>query len=190
MKKAIKRSIIILSLLAVSLLAGFGWEFIATQIDKRTHPIKYEEQVTKYAGLFAVPEEIVYAVIRTESSFRSDAVSVKGAVGLMQITPDTFEWLMTKTGESLDIGMLYNPDTNIKYGTYLLSMLHSEFGDWQLTYAAYNAGRSRVRNDWMMNPEYISENGEIIYIPFEETRNYIKKVTNSAQTYKKLYFTT
>ena len=183
----IKRTVIIISIIIVSIGLGFAYEKVTVAIEKKSHPLMYEEFVNKYSQEYEVPPEIIYSVINTESGFKSDVVSSKGAVGLMQITNDTFDWLMTKTGESLSDGLLYDPETNIKYGTYLLKYLYNEFNDWDLVFAAYNAGLNRVKNDWMNNPDYIKD-GEIQNIPFDETRNYIKKVNNNKDVYKKLYF--
>ena len=186
-----KRTIIIILIIAAAVGLGYLYETALMILEKRSYPLNYEEFVEKYAVEYNVPREIIYSVIRTESSFRSNAESHKGAVGLMQITPDTFDWLMTKTGESLDRGLLYDPNTNIKYGTYFLRYLFIEFGDfednWNLVFAAYNAGLNRVKSDWMRNPEYIQD-GKILYIPFPETRNYIEKVNSAIKIYRRLYF--
>lgn len=86
---------------------------------------------------YAVPEEVIYAVMSVESNFKSDAQSSKGAIGLMQITPDTFTWLCSKNNASdTNPELLYNPETNIRYGTYFLSLLYSEFGVWDTAFAA------------------------------------------------------
>lgn len=182
-----KRTITIIIIIFVSIGLGYAYEQIALNLEKRSHPLLYEEYVEKYSRDYSVPPEIIYSIINTESAFKSDVVSIKGAVGLMQITPDTFDWLMNKMGENLSDGLLYDPNTNIKYGTYFLRYLHNEFDDWDIAFAAYNAGLNRVKNEWMKNPEYIKD-GKIMYIPFEETRNYVKKVNNNREIYKKLYF--
>lgn len=183
-----KKSFAIIFILVLAAVFASMWVFIEGAILKKTHPIKYSEAVEKYSAEYAVPKEIVYAVIRTESSFESDAVSSKGAIGLMQITPETFEWLKTKIGTddaSLSSDMLYNPEMNIKYGTYFLSLLYTEYGVWDTVYAAYNAGRSKA-NEWLKNSEY-SSNGKIINIPYKETAGYVEKVKKAAENYKELY---
>lgn len=183
-----KKSFIILLILLLA--AGFAtlWVFIEDMILENSHPVKYGEYVEKYSSLYAVPEEIVYGVIKTESGFKSDAVSPKGAIGLMQITPDTFEWLRFKMGEndsSSTSDLLYNPEINIKYGTYFLSLLYTEFGIWDTAYAAYNAGRGKV-NEWLKNPQN-NDNGKLMNIPYKETSDYVKKVSRAVENYKKIY---
>lgn len=187
MKNALSRSIAIIIILILSVIAGFVIDDICDAIDRKTHPIKYSEYVEKYSKMYSVPKEIIYATIRTESEFASNAVSSVGAIGLMQMMPDTFKWLCEKNGESLEEGMLYDPETNIRYGTYYLSYLYSEFGLWETVYAAYNCGPGRVK-EWQTNEEYADENGVLEKIPFKETREYVKKVSKAVDIYKKLYF--
>lgn len=180
-----KKSIIIILLLVISAAIGFGWDYLYGQYELRTHPMEYRDIINEYTSEYGVPEEIVYSVINNESSFRIDAESHAGAIGLMQITPDTFDWLKMKTGEKLDVGMLYDPKINIKYGILFLSILHAEFNDWELSFAAYNAGLNRVKYDWLLNEEYIKD-GKIVKLPFEETDNYVKRVTKDVPVYKRL----
>ena len=103
-----KRAIIILLLLAAAIGVGFGVEQGILAVERRTHPRLYRELVEYYAARYSVPEEIIYAVIRTESSFRSSAISPRGAIGLMQITPDTFNWLNWRRTNQWDIEHDYN----------------------------------------------------------------------------------
>ncbi|MEE0835949.1 MAG: lytic transglycosylase domain-containing protein [Clostridia bacterium] len=149
-----------------------------------THPVLYEEYIEKYAEEYTVPEEIIYAVINTESSFDSSALSGAGAMGLMQITKETFWWLLSKNGEDISVEKLYDPETNIKYGTYFLSILYEEYGSWDTVYAAYNAGRSRV-NSWLSDNE-ITKNGKLVNIPYPETAQYVNRVSRNVTEYSKL----
>ena len=181
-----KKSLIFIFLIALSVAIGLGWDWAYEQVELRRYPLEHTDLVDAYAEEYRVPREVVYAVIHTESSFRIEAQSHAGAIGLMQITPDTFDWLKLKMGERLDIGTLYDPNVNIKYGTYFLSMLYSEFNSWEVALAAYNAGLNRVKNDWILNEEYILD-GKVIKLPYEETENYVRKVMKGIQIYKKLY---
>ena len=140
-----------------------------------------------YAEQYGVPETVVYAVIKTESNFDSGAVSSAGAVGLMQMMPETFEWLTDEIlFDHLESGMLYDPETNIKYGTYLLSRFYDRYGDWELVFAAYNGGVGNV-DEWLEDPEYADGDGGLKKIPFKETRQYVKKVTDAWDMYERLY---
>lgn len=184
-----RKSFVVILILVLAAGLATLWVTVEDFILEKTHPLPYYETVEKYASEYAVPEEIIYAVMNTESSFKSDAVSAKGAIGLMQITPDTFEWLCSKTAEeeqSTSPDKLYNPDTNIKYGTFFLSLLYTEFGVWDTVYAAYNAGRNKAR-EWLKSTEY-NQNGKLVDIPYPETAKYVEKVSEAALVYKKLYF--
>lgn len=187
MKKAIVRSVVIVAIICLSVAAGFTVDKICRGIDKKTHPREYSEYVERYSDAYGVPEAVIYSVIRTESGFVSNAVSKAGAVGLMQMMPNTFLWLCEKNGESLDAGMLYDPETNIRYGTYYLSYLYEQFGLWETVYAAYNCGPGRVK-EWQADTEYADGNGVLKKIPIEETSSYVKKVSKSVKIYEKLYF--
>ncbi len=180
MKKVITCVIILL----ISVGIGFCWTVMEDYITEKLHPIKYTEYVEKYSEEYGVPREVILAVIKCESSFTADAVSYRGAVGLMQIMPSTYEWLCTKTGEEPNTSLLYDPDINIKYGTYYLSYLYSRFGVWETAYAAYNAGDNRVKG-WLEDERY-GLDGRLIDIPIEETKNYVKKVSDNAKTYSEL----
>ena len=181
-----KRTLIILLILVLAAGAGFAYIYIDDAFKQWTHPIVFEDYVEQYADAYAVPREIVYAVMKCESSFKSDAVSPKGAVGLMQITPDTYAWLCTKIGGDGNPELLYNPEINIKYGTYFLSSLFLEFGTWDNAFAAYNAGRSRVTG-WLKDERY-NQNGKLVNIPYPETEEYVIRVKNAVEVYRKLYF--
>lgn len=179
-----RKLIAIVVILAVSVGAGFGWTGVEDWITGITHPVKYSEYVEKYSGEYAVPAEIIYAVIKCESSFEADAKSAKGAIGLMQIMPSTFEDLCRRTGEEYNESLLYDPAINIRYGTFYLSYLYSRYGVWENVFAAYNAGYGRV-DGWLKNPE-ISTDGRLTNIPFEETKEYVKRVSDAREVYSEI----
>ena len=129
---------------------------------------------------FDVPVATVLAVIRTESGFREDAVSAAGAMGLMQLLPETFLWISEeKLCEGYDIRRITEPNVNIRYGTYYLSYLYRRFGDWSVALAAYNAGEGNVEL-WL-------EDGLPLRIPFPETRVYVSRVLRRTEYYAKKY---
>lgn len=189
MKKAFIRTVILLTIIGLSIGIGFGIDGLCDLIDRKTHPLKYMDYVEKYSREYSVPQSVILAVMKCESDFESNAVSKAGAVGLMQMMPDTFVWLSRdKLGENHEAGMLYDPETNIKYGTYYLSYLYLEFGRWETVYAAYNCGPNKVK-EWQADTEYADENGFLKKIPIKETKNYVSKVEKAEALYKKLYFT-
>lgn len=153
---------------------------------KLLYPIKYEDFVEKYSAEYEVDPDLIYAIIRTESSFRPDAVSSANAEGLTQITPETFEWLKTKLGEEGEDLSLFDPETSIKYGAFFISYLLKEFGNTDAALAAYHAGRGRI-NEWLGNPEISPDGKTLSDIPIPETAHYVKKVNKAFNVYNKMY---
>lgn len=149
------------------------------------YPRKFSALVDRFSDQYGVPEEIVYAVIKTESNFDPDAISHAGAVGLMQIMPSTFAWLTEMTGENLQLSDLNDPEINIRYGTFFLQFLYQYYGNYQTALAAYNAGMGNVSR-WLASDEYTTD-GKLTCIPFPETSEYVRLVTRRAEQYKKLY---
>lgn len=150
------------------------------------YPMKYNEFVEKYSAEYGIEPELVYAVIKTESSFNPDAVSDADAVGLTQITPETFEWIKLKLGEENKNLSLCNPETSIKYGAFLLGYLTREFGNTDTALAAYHAGRGRV-NGWLEDKEISPDGKTLSKIPIPETAHYVKKVNKALNIYYNLY---
>ena len=186
-KKAIVRSIVIVIILLVAILFGLLFQMVWDAIDRANYPLKYTDEVEKYCAEYGVPEYVVYSVIKVESNFDSGAVSDAGAIGLMQMMPDTFTWLTSTLKEDLNSAMLYDPDTNIKYGTYYLAYLYIRYGSWNEVYAAYNAGQGTV-DGWLEDEELTDSTGRLKKIPYKETSGYVKKVSKANEVYKRLYF--
>ncbi len=188
MKKVFKFLCIIVIIAALLFLAKPLLQKAVTLIEKKLYPFpeEYRNSVLDYSRTYNLPPEIVCAVINTESSFEPKARSSAGAMGIMQITEDTFEWLQLKLGEEHPAELLYDYNINMKYGCFFLRLLYNEFQDWDTVFAAYNAGRSRV-NGWLDDARY-SEDGKLKNIPIDETSKYIKKVNKAAEIYKKHYF--
>ncbi len=181
------RALVIVLIAILAIGVGFLGDFLITCVEKQIYPRTYEEYVTIYADRYGVPENIIYAVIKSESGFDSGAVSDAGAVGLMQLMPETFADLTDRLlYEHLESGMLYDPETNIRYGVFYLSHLYNRYGDWTCALAAYNAGPGRV-DEWLEDPQYADGEGGLSKIPFKETRNYIKKVWRAQGVYERLY---
>ena len=172
---------------AIAIGLGFFADFVITCFEKQSYPQDYAEYVTVYAETYGIPENLVYSVIRTESDFESGAISRVGAIGLMQLMPDTFKWLTDDVlFEHMEVGMLYDPETNIRYGTYYLSYLYDRYGNWDLALAAYNGGLGNV-DKWLADPAYADGLGGLKKIPFKETRQFVKRVSEAWEKYDKLY---
>lgn len=149
------------------------------------YPVKYDDLVAKYSAEYDVPHNLLMAVIRTESSFDPNAVSSAGAVGLTQITPETFSWLQTKTGEKLNETALQDEDTAIKYGALFLGILLDEFENTETAVAAYHAGRGRV-NSWLKDKSISPDGKTLKEIPVPETAHYVRKVMRAVNIYEKI----
>ena len=174
----------------LSLLLGLLTDVVWTLVDKANYPQSYNELVEKYAEVYGVPEYLIYSVIKVESNFRPRAKSDVGAVGLMQMMPKTFNWLTgdEHLGEHLDARKLEEPEVSIRYGTYYLKYLMDKFELLDTALAAYNAGEGNVAA-WLENEKYSDGKGALTNIPFSETENYVIKVNNAIDHYKKLYYT-
>ena len=177
--------IALIALLSIGL--GFLADLAITLFEKNAYPLEYAEYVSVYAEEYGIPESVVYAVIRTESEFDSGAVSSAGAVGLMQLMPETFRQLTDEVlFEHLADGMLYDPETNIRYGIYYLSYLYDRYGDWETALAAYNGGLGNV-DEWLESDRYADGEGGLKHIPFRETRQFVSRVDKARHTYERLY---
>ncbi len=181
---------VIFILLVISVAFGFVFDLVVTEIEYFLYPkpAELEGYVERYANEYGVPEDLIWAVIKTESDFDSSAESGVGAVGLMQLMPETFDEITNqRLKEGFDIGMRYDPETNIRYGTYYISYLYARYGNWDTALAAYNGGLGNV-DEWLKDPAYGDEDGKSLReIPYQETRNYVKKVNKAMKKYESLY---
>ena len=171
----------------VSLSAYFVLQFEPVQ-RKYFYVYPYHETVMKYADMYQVDSNLTAAVIKSESKFKHEAHSHRGAVGLMQLMPDTAEWIAKQLGDTgYSIEALHEPDRNIRYGTWYLSSLEREFhGNDILALAAYNAGRGNV-HDWMKENNWSDNFKDIDAIPYKETRDYVRQVIGDQKKYRELY---
>lgn len=174
-------------LLAVYLLLS-----VPTVQKKFLYPFPYRTTVESYSSRWKVDKFLTIAVMKVESNFSESAHSQSGAVGLMQIMPETAAWIAYQLGESSDeiandIKNLRDPETNIRYGTWYLAELEDEFnGNDVLALAAYNAGRGNV-HDWMEKNNWSENFSDVDKIPYAETRDYVKRVLHCREKYSKLY---
>lgn len=185
MNKFLKNLTVVLVIAVLSVLCGLLAAHLSDRLDRARYPQKYTTLVEKYAEVYKVPRDICYAVIRTESGFDSTAVSSAGAIGLMQMMPATFADLTARTGDNYEVGMLYDPETSIRYGVYYLSMLYDRYGVWDTAFAAYNCGMGRV--DGWIAEGHIDAGGRLTEIPIAETREYVERVNRAIDKYEKLY---
>lgn len=126
----------------------------------------YDSIIQRHANTHGIDPTLIKAVMKAESNFNPNAMSHKGAQGLMQLMPDT--------ARLMNVGNPFDPDDNIRGGTKYLKYLDETFGgNLDLVLAAYNAGPGRVREYNMSIP------------PYEETRAFIQRVKSYYHSFKK-----
>ena len=152
------------------------------------YPILYKEYVNKYSKEYGLDPFLVLSVIKTESSFDENAISNKDARGLMQISDRTGKWAAESLNlKNYNVDSLYNPEINIKIGTWYLNKLIGQFRDIDLALAAYNAGSGNVQT-WLKDKNYSKDGETLNQIPFNETREYISKVQKNYNIYRIIYW--
>lgn len=146
-----------------------GWEESKSQIalkDFNKNRLRFETTIREYAERYQLPHSLLHAVITAESAYDPNAVSRAGAVGLMQLMPET--------AKRYGVSNRHNPTDNINGGTrYLRDLLQMFNNNLQLALAAYNAGENAVKKYGNKIP------------PYTETQNYVKKVIGYYQQYRK-----
>ncbi len=173
-------AIIILSI-AFS-VAFFGFSSLL----KTLYPMKYTNTVDKITEQYNLSKFFVYAVIKCESNFDTNAVSSTGARGLMQIMPDTFDWISSKLGKDESFENAFSYEISIEYGCYFYSYLLEKYENEAVAVAAYHAGMTNV-DKWLKDKDY-SLDGKTLYdIPFPTTKKYVDKVLKTKNIYQNLY---
>ena len=162
-----------------------------TQQDDGTLRVTWQDHVEKYAAQYNLQPAFVIAIIRNESSFRTNAVSSVGARGLMQLMPDTAEWIAGKLDDdSYNFDRMWDAETNIRYGCWYLGYLTRLFhGDAELISAAYHAGQTTV-TQWLSDPAKSSDG---IFLDVNKlsdgpTKQYIGRVTQTYGIYQTLLY--
>ncbi len=159
-------------LFVVAIPTGFLWNIL--------RPALHKDIINHYAAIYKMDPLFIMALVKVESHFQEDATSHRGAIGLMQLMPDTAQEMAVRTGMGKNLARkdLEDPDLNLRLGVHYLSLLREEFkGDNIAILAAYNAGPTNVRA-WLKNGPLTLEN-----IPFPETRKFVK---SNFDTYKHL----
>lgn len=166
---------------ALLALAGIGAWIGESEPDfylRARYPLAYEHIIRGHARNYDLDPALLAAVIYTESRFDASARSSAGAVGLMQLLPETAQGIALRTGgDRFVLSDLLDPEINVRYGSWYLDHLRDRYGDTRLALAAYHAGQGNV-DEWLR-----SGGG----IRFAETRAYVDAVTNARRVYAKAY---
>jgi soluble lytic murein transglycosylase len=142
------------------------------------YPLRYDQIVRGHAENYRLEPELLAAVIYQESKFQADARSSSGAVGLMQLLPDTAKGIALRTGGSrFVVADLLDPEINVRYGAWYLRHLLDKYDDEGLALAAYNAGQTNV-DRWVRDGRGIA---------FAETRHYVEHVQRLKDDYARAY---
>jgi soluble lytic murein transglycosylase len=174
---------VIVSLAAAALLFVRGPEWY----QRVYHPLAYTEAIAPNAREQGLDPYLVSALINVESGFRPDVVSSAGAVGLMQLLPETAAQVArdAKLQERVTAETLKRPGTNLRVGTRHLRSLVDEYGDVDVALAAYNAGFVAV-DRWLTEAEHTGRSFREV-VDFPATRHYIDEVLAQRDIYKELY---
>jgi soluble lytic murein transglycosylase len=151
------------------------------------YPLAYWDSVKGFSIKYSIDPLLVLSVAREESRFDTKARSPAGALGLMQLMPRTAYRFSSK----LKLGIhttqqIYDTKNNLHIGIYYLSNLINEFGSYSHALAAYNAGEEAV-GKWMQKGNYKSIDEFIEDIPYNETKNYVKRVITTFFEYKRAF---
>ncbi|MCK5768181.1 MAG: transglycosylase SLT domain-containing protein, partial [Candidatus Atribacteria bacterium] len=163
------------------------WEEIPFELWKNLYPDYYSYLIEDYAQRYNIDPLIVFATIREESRFNPWNESVAGASGLMQIIYSTGEWIAQKINlENFTDEMLFSPKVNIDLGCWYINYLKERFsGDLILIISGYNAGPG-ITSRWLEKYDISDTDNFIENIPYDETREHVKKVLKSYLMYKRI----
>jgi soluble lytic murein transglycosylase len=155
------------------------------------YPLMYRDIIIRISDEYNLSPSLIAAIIRNESSFRPSAVSSVGARGLMQLMPDTAEWIAHKLRwDDYQFDQMDEPDINIRFGCWYLNYLSSLFnGDPLCVVCAYHAGQGEI-SSWLSNPLYSSDGTTLIQssLPEGPTKQYAGRVTRDYGIYQAKYF--
>ena len=146
--------------------------------ERAWYPLRYAPIVRGHAHHYDLDPALLAAVIYQESKFKADARSSSGAIGLMQLLPDTAKGIALHTGgTAFRVGDLYDPELNVRYGAWYLRHLEAKYGDERTALAAYNAGQDNV-DRWRSEGRSVQ---------FAETREYVNRVEELKRIYRDAY---
>jgi soluble lytic murein transglycosylase len=189
---ALQITVIVLGVIVFLSACGFGgyliYEEAQYQKALRNYPVAYTDLIKQFADQYELDPYLVQSIMRCESSNNPTAKSDVGAVGLMQIMPETGEWIGHKIDPELaySLDMLEDPATSIEYGCWYLHFLSERFdGSIIEIVSAYNAGHGTVEG-WLEDARF-SQDGKLTVIPYEDTARYYEKVVAAYENYTTLY---
>ena len=170
--------------LAVIVIVLVALTIAAPSIARTYFKLDYVEHIQQAAEEYQVSPYVIAAMIKCESDYNPNVVSSAGAVGLMQMMPETAQEVAARGLVDSSVyspNNLYDPETNINYGTAYIRYLVERYHEMNPAIAAYNAGMGNV-DKWLQDTDDVRTS-----IEFEETENYLKRVNRAIFMYQKLY---
>jgi soluble lytic murein transglycosylase len=157
-------------------------------VDEIRLPLRHEDIIRQQASAKGIDPALIAGVIYAESHFRDGQVSAAGALGLMQLTPETARYIARKSGgNAFTVQDLATAQVNIAYGAYYLRYLMRRYGDNEaFALAAYNGGEGNV-DRWIAAARTKGEALTVDAIPFAETRAYVTRVQDAQAEYRRTY---
>ena len=150
-----------------------------SQAQEQTKTVSLDDIFEKASKTYGVDEKLLKAMAKTESNFDPNATSYSGAMGIMQLMPET--------AKELGVMDAYDPEQNIMGGAkYIASLIERYDGNVTYAVAAYNAGSGNV-DKWIANGTIKADGSDIENIPYKETNNYVRKILRDYEIYKNLY---
>lgn len=185
MKVMRKKRVAALLFLAMILVLFYN----TTWIGRLVYPIHYRDEIEAAATANHVDPLLIAAIIRVESNYRAKSESHKGAIGIMQLMPDTANWLMERDSSlaSYRNKDITDPAVNIQLGAHYLNYLDERFGGNRTSVtAAYNAGHGKVAR-WLEDRTWDGTLDNADRIPINETQKYVKSVEYYYSKYVQVY---
>jgi soluble lytic murein transglycosylase len=173
----------LLTFLALSVLVVAGAAAWVVQREpsfylRARYPLEYEHIIRGHAANHDLDPALLAAVVYVESRFDPNAESPAGAIGLMQLLPETAKGIALRTGgHRFVVADLRDPEINVRYGSWYLHHLRDRYGDLATVLAAYHAGQGNV-DRWRAEGSGIA---------FPETRAYIEDVERARRAYRDAY---
>jgi peptidoglycan lytic transglycosylase len=166
----------LLTLVVVAAIGVAAFAYVDTAsppwYERLRYPLAYESIIRGHAHNYDLDPALIAAVIYQESKFEVDARSDAGAIGLMQVQPETAKGIATRTGGSrFRVDDLYDPEINVRYGSWYLRHLLDKYGSEDRALAAYNGGQGNVDRG----------------VVYTETRHYVERVLELRAIYREAY---
>ncbi|MEO5632622.1 lytic transglycosylase domain-containing protein [Gaiella sp.] len=169
---------IVTALAAIAIIASSAVSLGCAPVDRLRYPLRYEQIVRIHAKNYDLDPALLAAVIYTESRFNARAESSAGAIGLMQLLPETARGIAVRTGgDGFAVKDLYVPEINVRYGAWYLRNMLDRYSDERTALAAYHAGPGNV-DRWR---------DQGVEIQFPETRDYVDDVEKAKRIYADRY---